>query len=185
MSGGRREGVGILCNDYRAAFDYMVLHWVLKVMKAKGLSQEVIDRLTNLYSDNLTIVVVNNLPGKCIPNNYWSIRQGDRQSSNLFCYGIDPHIDWLFRRLRGIPIYRMPVPGPVLAGEPFPPHLQEFYKVFGYIDDIKPALTCMQEFILIDQGSALFEAASGCKLHRDPTSGKVKFLPLGRWRGTS
>ena len=53
MSGGRRESVGI--------FDYMVLYWVLKVMKAKGLSQEVIDRLTNLYSDNLTIVVVNNL----------------------------------------------------------------------------------------------------------------------------
>ena len=42
----------------------------------------------------------------------------------------------------------------------------------------------MQEFTLIDQGSALFESASGCILHRDPTSGKVKFLPLGRWRGT-
>ena len=56
--------------------------------------------------------------------------------------------------------------------------------MFGYIDDIKPAVTSMEEFSLIDRGSALFEAASGCILHRDPTSGKVKLLPLGRWKGT-
>ena len=33
---------------------------------------------------------------------------------------------------------------------------------------------------------ALFEKASGCKLHthRDPANKKCKFLPLARWRGT-
>ena len=36
----------------------------------------------------------------------------------------------------------------------------------------------------MDRASLLFEQASGCELHRDPTSGKVKFLPLGRWRET-
>ena len=30
----------------------------------------------------------------------------------------------------------------------------------------------------------LFEKASGCRLHRDPTTKKCKFLPLARWRGT-
>ena len=30
----------------------------------------------------------------------------------------------------------------------------------------------------------LFEMASGCILHRDPTSGKVKFLSLGKLKGT-
>ena len=30
----------------------------------------------------------------------------------------------------------------------------------------------------------LFEESSGCKLHRDPSTQKCKFLPLGRWRGT-
>ena len=54
----------------------------------------------------------------------------------------------------------------------------------AYVDDIKPSITSMQEFITVDKGSALFESASGCKLHRDPASGKVKFLPLGRWKGT-
>ena len=96
--------MGILDNDYKAAFDFMVLHWVLRVLKAKGLDQQVITRLTNIYSNNLTIVVVNNILGKVIPNNYWSIRQGDRPSSTLFCYGIDPHLVWLERRLKGIPL---------------------------------------------------------------------------------
>ena len=60
----------------------------------------------------------------------------------------------------------------------------ETYKLAAYVDDVKPSITSMHEFTIVDQGSALFEAASGCALHRDPTSGKVKFLPLGRWRGT-
>ena len=60
----------------------------------------------------------------------------------------------------------------------------EAYKVIGYVDDIKPAITSMHEFTIVDMGSSLFEAASGCILHRDPLSGKVKFLPRGRWKGT-
>ena len=52
------------------------------------------------------------------------------------------------------------------------------------VDDVKPSISSMNEFTIVDQGSALFEGASGCSLHRDPTSGKVKFLALGRWRGT-
>ena len=42
----------------------------------------------------------------------------------------------------------------------------------------------MQEFLLVDEACALLERASGVKLHRDPAAGKVKFLALGRWRGT-
>ena len=41
----------------------------------------------------------------------------------------------------------------------------------------------MDEFKPVDQGSTLFEKASGCILHRNPASGKVKLLPLGRWKG--
>ena len=183
-AGDSKECVGILDNDYKAAFDYMALHWVLKVLKAKGLDQSVINRLTNIYSNNYTIVVVNNILGRSFPNNYWSIRQGDRPSSGLFCYGIDPHLVWLERRLRGIPIYKQLSHGPALPGKQSELQLVETYKVIGYVDDIKPAITSMHEFTVVDQGSSLFEAASGCILHRDPRSGKVKFLPLGRWKGT-
>ena len=183
-AGHGKEGVGILDNDYQAAFDFMVLLWVLEVLRAKGLAEEVIHHLVNLYSNNITIVVVNNILGRKYENKRWSIRQGDRPSSILFCYGIDPHLDWLDKRLHGIPIYRMPAAGPVLEKEPFPLSVSEVFRLIGYIDDVKPAITSMAEFSLVDHGSAIFEAASGCILHRDPESGKVKFLPLGRWKGS-
>ena len=78
----------------------------------------------------------------------------------------------------------MPAAGPVLHGDPYPLTLTESFRLIGYIDDVKPAITSMSEFTLVDHGSFLFEQASGCVLHRDPASGKVKFLPLGRWKGT-
>ena len=62
------------------------------------------------------------------------------------------------------------------------PSTTETFKVEAYIDDVKPAITSLAEFELVDRGSAIFEAASGCILHRDPSKGKVKFLPIGGWR---
>ena len=47
-AGQGKEGVGILDNDYQAAFDYMVLLWILKVLRAKGLAEEVIGHIINL-----------------------------------------------------------------------------------------------------------------------------------------
>ena len=185
-AGQRGEGCGILDNDYKAAFDYMVLLWVFKVLAAKGLDMSVIERLKNIYNDNITIVVVNNIMGKSFKNLRLSIRQGDRPSSILFNFGIDPHLTWLDRRLKGIPIYKQPAQGPLLQGQIRqlqPLQVQETYKVIGYVDDVKPSITSMNEFILVDKGSSLFEKASGCILHRDPASGKVKLLPLGRWKG--
>ena len=131
-------------------------------------------------------MVINNIMGRSFKNLRWSIRQGDRPSSILFNYGIDPHLTWLERRLRGIPLYQQPAQGPLLQGQVRqlqPLTIQETYKVIGYVDDVKPSITNMNEFRIVDTGSALFEQASGCVLHRNPESGKVKFLPLGRWKG--
>ena len=138
------------------------------------MDEIVINRLKAMYDNHMTVVVVNNIHGKCFPNHRWSIRQGDRPSSIFFCYGLDPHLDWLEARLKGIPIYNNSI------GD----CIEEVYKLIAYVDDVKPSITSMNEFTVVDNGSALFEAASGCKLHRDPSSGKVKFLPLGRWKGT-
>ena len=54
----------------------------------------------------------------------------------------------------------------------------------AYCDDVKPIITTMDEFLTVDPACSLFEKSSGCLLHRDPTAGKCKFLPLGRWKGT-
>ena len=164
----------------------MVLLWVFKVLAAKGLDKTVIDRFRNIYKDNVTVVVVNNIMGKSFKNFRWSIRQGDRPSSILFNFGIDPHLTWLDKRLKGIPIYKQPAQGPLLQGQIRqlqPLVVQETYKVIGYVDDVKPSITSMSEFTLVDEGSSIFERASGCILHRNPASGKVKLLPLGRWKG--
>ena len=181
---GSKEGLGLLDNDYKSAFDFMVMLWVFRVLKAKGVDQAVIDRLMNIYGDNITVVVVNNIPGRAFINLRWSMRQGDLPSVIWFSYGIDPLISYLDKRLMGIPIYSTPTLGPVLPTSPPLPDTQETFRLIAYVDDVKPAITSMQEFLLVDNASLLFEKASGCELHRDPLSGKVKFLPLGRWRGT-
>ena len=121
-AGSRNDGAGILDNDYKAAFDYMVLIWVLKVLKAKGLDQEIINSIMNIYENNLTVVVVNNVQGSCFANIQWSIRQGDRASSIFFCYGLDPHLDWLENRLRGISIYASKFFSPLSSTEIYKAH---------------------------------------------------------------
>ena len=62
--------------------------------------------------------------------------------------------------------------------------MEQRYKVQGYLDDCKPAITTMSEFFLVDKACRLFELSSGCRLHRDPGSNKCKMLALGRWKGT-
>ena len=176
-------GCGILDTDLVAAFDWLSLEWVYKVLERKGLDRRVIIRLKNLYSENKSIIVVNNIHGKVVENIRGSLRQGDKPSMHLFSYGIDPLLTYLDKRLQGILISSTPVHGPVpFLFPPLPPH-EERYKVVGYADDVKPAIVSMNEFLLVDKAMSLFERASGCKLHRDPENKKCKFLPLGRWRG--
>ena len=181
-----KSGCGIADMDYKAAFDFLVMSWVFMVLEKKGVSTKVINRLKNLYHENFSIIVVNNIPGKIVKNYRLSLRQGDKPSMFFFAFGIDPLLTYLEKRLTGILVTSLPVLGPVPEHSPHKtlPVLEERYKLVSYADDLKPAITTMHEFILVNNASALFEAASGCVLHRDPTSNKCKFLPLGKWRKT-
>ena len=183
-AGSAKMGCGIVDNDYKAAFDYLVMTWVFKVLLAKGLDPKIIDHLKNLYMENITVVVVNNKMGRAFSNNRMSLRQGDLPSMFWFAYAIDPLLLFLDSRLKGIPVFKLLVSGPVQEGEnPLPP-LEEKYTVVSYADDVKSSVTNLEEFLLVDYGSALFEKSSGCLLHRDPNSGKCKVLLLGKWRQT-
>ena len=95
---------------------------------------------------------------------------------------IDPLLHRLERELQGILVAAVPVQGPTLQGMPPLPRLEQRYKVIGYADDNKPSITSMEEFIKVDHSLAVFEKASGCKVHRDPQNQKCKFLPLGKWK---
>ena len=45
-------GCGILDTDLVAAFDWMVMDWVQLVLAKKGMCDEAITRISNLYSSN-------------------------------------------------------------------------------------------------------------------------------------
>ena len=181
----RKKGCAIADNDFEAAFDYLSLDWVRLVLERKGLGGQVISRFLNLYREGFTIPMVNNTLGPRLSNIRLSLRQGDRPSGIWFCYGIDPLLTYLEDRLAGIVIHSLPVSGPAQLGQPAILQPKELrYKVQGYLDDCKPAITTMSEFSLVDKACELFEKSSGCRLHRNPASNKCKVLPLGRWKGT-
>ena len=163
------------------------MKWVYTVLSKKGVPSVVIERIARLYTENITVVVVNNVQGRAFPNLRGSLRQGDVSSMFWFSVGIDPLLLYLDRRLTGILLSSLPVSGPqeehLHQYQPQLPPLEERYKLIAYADDVKPAIASMNEFSIIDWGCTLLEKASGVKLHRDPSVGKVKFLPLGRWKG--
>jgi hypothetical protein len=60
--------------------------------------------------------------------------------------------------------------------------LETRYKIVGFCDDLKPAVTSTYEFLLVERVMTIFELSSGCKMHRTAASQKCKFLALGTWR---
>ena len=101
------------------------------VMEKKGACPELIARLKNLYSNNYSLVVVNNMPGAAVKNVRLTLRQGDVPSMELFSFGIDPLLCLLERVLKGILITSVPVHGPRNKHEPPLTPLELRYKVIG------------------------------------------------------
>ena len=96
---------------------------------------------------------------------------------------MDPLLHYLEKRLTGITIHSSPIFGPPYLGESMKRKYIDYkYKLAGYCDDVKPALTNINEFKILDKGVKLFESSSGCELHRDLISEKCKILLLGEWR---
>ena len=74
MAGKSKTGCGILDTDLVAAFDWMVMTWIQLVLEKKGMCKEAISRISNLYQESLSIVVVNNICGRVILNVRLSVR---------------------------------------------------------------------------------------------------------------
>jgi hypothetical protein len=51
-AGQSMSGCGIVDNDYKAAFNFLVMTWVFDVIRAEGLHPKVIERLNNLQTPN-------------------------------------------------------------------------------------------------------------------------------------
>ena len=103
---------------------------------------------------------------------------------HLFIYGIDPLLIYLENRFQGILI--LSTPSNFLAPPLCP--FEERYKVIGYADDVKPAITTMEEFKLVDK--AMAAGCTGILLVRSANSyhwlGGVahcskRIYPVGTW----
>ena len=160
-------GCALLDLDFVAAFDYTVLECVLMVLRKKGLSEIVINRIRNLYDNRITVPVVNNITGTGLQNIRGTLAQGCPGSMNWFSYAIDPLLVYLLKWLQGIPIISLPVFGPQEKDRNPPEPLTEQYKVLGYADDVKPGVRSMSEFAIVDRAATLFEQSSGNILHRE------------------
>jgi hypothetical protein len=129
-----------------------------------------------------------------------------------FAIGLDPLLILLESKLKGIKICSIPKfgpePQPMLALRPpptagarggrarkgekpkqvaVPPSQQpvvERLRTVSYADDVKCAVTSMEEIKMVIDACSMLERASGVKLHRGIDSGKVRLLPLGRWQTT-
>ena len=172
--------------DFQAAFDFLCLEgWTWRVLQAKGASPAFISTMKALYTDQegagYCIPVVNNEKMPRVANKRKVLKQGDRVSSTMYCYSADPLLTHLESRLQGITYHKLKTNGPrhPKLGEPTP--VESKFKLAGYIDDIKTSISNKEEFYTIDNSMRLFEEASGCRLHRDPESGKCNILVLGKW----
>ena len=177
-------GCAILDLDFKAAFDFFTFSWLSLVLRAKGVCEEGISRVENMYMNRITIPVINNVTSTPIQNIRGSLAQGDPPSMNWFAIGIDPLLDFLEKRLSGITMCSLPTSGPSSLDRTPPSPVVEKYKLIGFADDLKPSVSNMNEFAIINHASSLFERSSGCLLHRDPIEGKCRVLALGRWRNT-
>ena len=92
---------------------------------------------------------------------------------HLFSFGIDPILGYLEKRFNGILITSLPLLGPVLAGCPPLAPLEERFKVIGYADDVKPAITSMEEFLVVDRAMHLFGSSSGFTMIQHPINVNV------------
>ena len=103
----------------------------------------------------------------------------------MICYCFTPFLEKLIKRL-GLPALPPPPPATrpprrVLRHQVLP-NLETRYFLYAYCDDLKPAITNLWEFILVERVMTLFERSSGCKMHRTAASQKCKFLALGKWQ---
>ena len=87
----KREGSGILDNDYKAAFDLMSSQWPILVLEKKGSGLVMVEWLKSFFFEVYCIVVVNGVLGAKVLLER-SLRQGDLPLMILFGIGIDPHL---------------------------------------------------------------------------------------------
>ena len=178
-----QKGLGLIETDFMIAYDLLAVSWTWRVLQRKGCSPDFISTLRSIYetTPNYVINIINNEQQEKILNKRKNIKQGDRTSTTLFCFSVDPLLVHLDKRLQGYVYHKLPTQGPKHPSLGPPSPVEARLKVFGFVDDVKGVISSMAEFKVLDDALRLFELASGSRLHRDPTTKKCQILTLGKW----
>ena len=174
--------MAILALDMQSGFDFLQMDFVYFCFRKYGFSDKSIGIFKNVYGSALALSVVNGQRSKLIQDLRETLRQGGSGSMQIFNIGVNPLIQILERRLQGITLYSLPQCGPVQEHEQQLIPLKKTTSIIGYVDDLNPVITKVEEFEVCNAYLLLFEKASGCKFHRDPVSQKCKITPLGKWK---
>ena len=78
------SGCDLLDLDLLDGFDWLDMAWVFLVLAWRGVLENVIKIIKNMYVYSISVVVVNNVQGRAFPNLRGSLRQGDIPSMFWF-----------------------------------------------------------------------------------------------------
>ena len=174
--------MALLALDMKSGFDFLQMDFVYFCMRKYGFSDMSINIFKNVYGCALALSVVNGQRSKIIRDLRETLRQGGSGSMQIFNIGVNPLIQQLEVKLQGVTLYSLPVFGPVEEHEERMIPMEKKTSIIGYVDDLNPVITKVEEFSICNSYLILFERASGCKFHRDPSSQKCKVTPLGEWK---
>ena len=174
--------MALLALDMKSGFDFLQMEFVYFCMQKYGFSVKAVNIFKNIYGNALALSVVNGQRSKLITDLRETLRQGGSGSMQIFNIGVNPLIQQLEMKLRGVTLYSLPVFGPVDEHEERIMPIEKKTSIIGYVDDLNPVITKVEEFDILNSYLILFERASGCKFHRDPSSQKCKITPLGDWK---
>ena len=146
------------------------MDFVYFCMRKYGFSEKTSDIFKNVYGNALALSVVNGKRSKIIKDLRETLRQGGSGSMQMFNVGVNPLIQQLETNLKGVTLYSLPVFGPVEEMEERISPVEKKTSIIGYVDDLNPVITKVEEFEIYNSYLILCERISGCKFHRDPAS---------------
>jgi hypothetical protein len=147
--------------DFTAAFDNISHEYVFTILKTYGFSEQVQQRIRNLYTNITSVVKLNGHISQPIPIQC-AIRQGCPLSMQLYAICLDPLLNALEAILTGSRIGRRHVKNPLIA----------------YADDVTLLVSDPQDIPKIQAVIQKCETASWARINYK----KSKAMAIGTWK---
>jgi hypothetical protein len=150
----------LLSFDIFKAYDKTTINFVIKVMEKMNFGENFCKWIETCHRDITTCFILKTLSRDMEVN--ISIRQGDPLAMPLFLLNMEPFLQYIRRKIRGVQIGRV--------------HQRDE----AYVDDTSALSTHLEDMRTLNAAFLKFEAVSGTVLNRKD---KSKVMGLGDWAG--